>query len=64
MPNKTKGNVVSQFRINEVLYRKMKFIASEETRSMNNQLEHFIKHEIALYEAEHGEIILPALDEE
>ena len=59
MPNKVPGKSVSQVRIDETAYRKMKAIAERENRSTNSQLEYFVKKCVAEYEAQHGPIILP-----
>ena len=64
MPAKIENRQQSQFRIDRETFLKLKIIAKREDRNMNSQLEHFIKDAIEAYEAEHGEIILPASDEE
>lgn len=58
MPNKIPGKVVSQVRLDEIAYRKMKIIAERESRSANAQLEFFLKKCITEYEAIHGQIVL------
>ena len=63
MPNKVPGKVVSQMRLDETVYKKMKVIAERESRSVNAQLEYFVRMCIAEYEAHHGPIILPSQDE-
>lgn len=51
--------VSTQMRYDEVLYEKTKIIAEKELRSVNAQIEYFIKKGIAAYEAENGPILLP-----
>ncbi len=58
MPNKVPGKVVSQVRIDETAYKKMKVIAERENRSINAQLEYFVKKCVAEYEAIHSPIAL------
>ena len=58
MPNKVPGKVVSQVRIDENAYQKMKIIAQRENRSTNAQLEYFVKKCVWEYESTHGQIIL------
>lgn len=52
------AKVATQMRYDEILYEKTKIIADEELRSVNAQIEYFIKKGVEAYEAEHGEIIL------
>lgn len=52
----------TQVRFDETLYEKVKVIAENEVRSVNAQIEYFIKKGIEAYEAENGTIIL--MDEE
>lgn len=56
MPNKIPGKVVSQIRLDDTAYLKMKAIAERENRSTNAQLEYFVKKCVAEYEALHGPI--------
>ena len=60
MPNKVPGKMVSQVRLDEIAYKKMKVIAERENRSTNAQLEYFVKKCVAEYEAIRGPIVLPA----
>lgn len=53
------AKVASQMRYDEVLYEKTKVIAENEFRSVNAQIEYFMKKGIEAYEAEHGPILLP-----
>ncbi len=53
------GKIATQMRYDEILYEKTKFIASEEFRTINAQIEYFIKKGVEAYEAEHGTILLP-----
>lgn len=52
------AKVASQMRFDESLYEKTKIIANNEFRSINAQIEYFIKLGIDAYEKEHGVIIL------
>ena len=52
----------TQLRFDETLHAKAKIIADREIRTLNAQLEYFIKTGIERYEAEHGEIILSEND--
>lgn len=54
------AKVQTQMRYDEVLYSKTKIIAEKEFRSLNAQIEYFMKLGVESYEKEHGEIILPA----
>ena len=56
MPNKIPGKAVSQVRIDEVAYLKLKEIAKREGRSANAQLDYFVRKCVAEYEALHGVI--------
>ena len=60
MPNKVPGKIVTQTRLDETAYKKMKIIAERESRSTNAQLEYFVKKCVAEYEAQHGPIVIPA----
>ena len=44
--------VISQIRLNETVYDKLKYIANRELRSMNNQFEYFVVQGIERYEKE------------
>lgn len=50
---------VTQVRVDSELYEKLKYIADDELRSINSQIEFFIKRGIEAYEKENGSIILP-----
>lgn len=52
------AKVSTQMRYDENLYEKAKIIAEREFRSINAQIEYFIKKGIENYEKENGEIIL------
>lgn len=52
------SKVASQMRYDEVLYEKTKIIAENEFRSVNAQIEYFMKKGIEAYEKEHGTISL------
>lgn len=53
------SKISTQMRYDEVLYKKTKIIAEEEFRSVNAQIEYFIKLGVEAYEKEHGVISLP-----
>ena len=48
----------TNFRIDEIAYKKTKIIAKNEKRSINSQLEYFIVKGVKEYEKTNGEIIL------
>lgn len=52
------GKVATQMRYDEVLYEKTKIIAKNEFRTINAQLEYFMKKGVEAYEKEHGVISL------
>lgn len=52
------SKVASQMRFDETLYEKTKVVAENELRSVNAQVEYFIKKGIEAYEKEHGIIFL------
>ncbi len=51
--------VATQMRYDEVLYEKTKRIAENELRTINAQIEYFMKRGVEAYEKEHGVISLP-----
>lgn len=51
MPKKYPDKAVSQIRIDAQLFAKIKGIAERESRSMNAQIELFLKNAVARYEA-------------
>ncbi|MDR1272336.1 MAG: hypothetical protein LBK04_05040 [Clostridiales Family XIII bacterium] len=53
---------VSQIRLDESVYEKVKYIAIMEFRSMNAQMEYFIVNGIAQYETEHNISLVPQPD--
>ena len=55
--------ISTQLRIDPNVYEKIKVIADEETRSVNSQMEYFIKKGVAQYELEHGPIVLDEYQE-
>lgn len=59
MPAPIPGRISTQIRINETAYQKTKIIANNELRTINAQIEYFIKKGVEAYEAEHGPISLP-----
>lgn len=50
------AKVASQMRFDETLYKKTKYIANEEYRSVNGQIEYFMALGVKQYEEIHGEI--------
>lgn len=59
MPDK----VYTQMRLEPHVLAKLRYIAGQESRSMNAQVEHLVVQCINRYEQEHGEIQLPEPDE-
>ena len=59
MPAPIPGRISTQIRINETAYKKTKYIASQESRATNSQIEYFVKLGVEAYEKEHGIILLP-----
>ena len=59
MPAPKPGKIATQMRYDEVLYAKTKVIAENEMRTINAQMEYFMKKGVEAYEAEHGPILLP-----
>ena len=53
------AKVATQMRYDEILYEKTKIIAEKEFRSVNAQIEYFIKLGVEAYEKQHGSITLP-----
>lgn len=62
MPAAKPGKIATQMRYDEVLYAKTKVIAENEMRTVNAQMEYFMKKGVEAYEAEHGPISLPVED--
>lgn len=60
MPAAIPGRIATQVRINEELYKKTKFIAKQENRNTNSQIEYFIKLGVESYEKAQGTISLLA----
>ena len=54
--------VSTQMRYDEILYEKTKTIAEDEMRTINAQIEYFMKKGIEAYEREHGTISLPGYE--
>lgn len=52
------GKVATQMRYDEILYEKTKIIAENELRTINAQIEYFMKLGVEAYEKEHGIILL------
>lgn len=52
------NKVATQMRYDETLYEKTKVIAENELRTINAQIEYFMKKGIEAYEKEHGVISL------
>ena len=51
--------IALQLRLDEKAHSKLKIIAEKELRSLNSQLEYFIKQGIENYEKEFGVIVNP-----
>lgn len=58
MPAPIPGRVATQIRIDEIAYKKTKYIAKKESRATNSQIEYFVKLGVEAYEKEHGVISL------
>lgn len=58
MPAPIPNRIATQIRINESVYKKTKYIAANESRNTNAQIEYFIKKGVEAYEREHGTITL------
>ena len=58
MPKAIPNRIATQFRIDDTIYKKAKVVAKSESRTLNSQVEYFIKKGVEQYEAENGEIIL------
>ena len=52
------GKIATQMRYEYELYDKTRIIADAELRSINAQIEYFMKKGIEAYEKEHGPIVL------
>ena len=52
------GKIATQRRYEYELYEKTRIIAEAELRSINAQIEYFMKKGIEAYEKEHGPIVL------
>lgn len=62
--NKSYDRVAFTLRLQEVSYAKLKRIAEQQKRSMNNMMEYLVDQVIFLYEKENGEITLTETDGE
>ena len=51
--------IATQMWYDEILYEKTKIIATNELRTINSQIEYFMKLGVEAYEKEHGTISLP-----
>ena len=60
MPAAIPNRTATQIRVNEIVYQKIKWIASLENRNTNAQIEYFLKKAVESYEEEHGTILPPA----
>lgn len=59
MPAPIPDRVSTQIRVNEIVYKKTKYIATQESRNTNSQIEYFMKLGVETYEKNHGTISLP-----
>ena len=46
-------------RLDDTLREKLRWIAEQNSRSLNKEIEYVVKQHVTAYEKEHGEIILP-----
>ena len=58
MPKAIPNRKSTQIRVNEIILDKTKYIAEQENRNMNSQIEYFLKKGVEQYEKEHGIIFL------
>mgnify|MGYP003289452608 CR=1 FL=1 len=58
MPAPIPGRIATQIRINEIVYKKTKHIANQESRNTNAQIEYFVKLGVEAYEQKYGPIVL------
>ena len=58
------SEVSIQFRMRESTHAKLKFIAADQLRSLNSQIEFFALEGIRAYEKEYGPIRLNGQDQE
>lgn len=56
------NRAITQIRVNETVYKKVKIIAKAENRNTNSQIEYFLKKGVEQYEADHGEVAVPSED--
>ena len=54
----TNRKISTQMRYDEKLYEKTKIIAENELRTINSQIEYFMKLGVEAYEKQHGIILL------
>lgn len=54
--SKNPNRIYSQMRLDSGLHAKLKVIAARESRSLNAQVEYYVKQGIERYEREHGEV--------
>jgi len=47
-------------RLDDTLREKLRYIADQNSRSLNREIEFLVKQHVSNYEKEHGEILLPA----
>ncbi len=59
MPASIPNRIATQIRVNEIAYKKTKYIAQQENRNTNAQIEYFIKKGIEAYEKANGSILIP-----
>lgn len=62
MPAPIPDRIATQIRVNETIYKKVKYIAQLESRNTNAQIEYFMKKGVEAYEREHGVISLPGYE--
>lgn len=54
MPKAIPNRTSTQIRVNETILNKVKYIAEQENRNMNSQIEYFLKKGVEQYENENG----------
>lgn len=53
------GSYNFPLRLDDALREKLRYIAEENSRSLNKEIEFLVKQHVTAYEKEHGEIPLP-----
>ena len=53
------GSYNFPLRLDDILREKLRYIAEQNSRSLNREIEFLVKQHVSNYEKEHGEIPLP-----